>query len=1005
MNIGTMIATLGVDTKGLVAANAAMSNFQKNTLTSLSTLSQKFRTFGYLAGAAITLPIVMAAKATFNAAKEYEYSMQKIVGLTGVAQGAVNAWSEELLKLGPKYGKGPQELGEALYFVSSSGIQGARALDVVEISAKAAASGLGKTQDVADLLTSSLNAYAGTGLTAAYATDIMVAAVRVGKIEADQFASAVGQVIPIASAMGVELDQVAGGMAAMSLTGSSASQAATYLKGILNGLWKESTKGKKALDGMNSSYAELRQILGEQGLVPLLQKIRDMSLEYGDTLASKLFPNIRALTGYLSIAGKNFKYNTEIMQEVTESVGALGTAWAAVSETIKIKYDQAISAAQVSMIKLGKSVAETVLPILGWLVNTLENLTARFDAMSEAEKRNKIIKLLLIAVAGPLALILSVIGYTITGIISILIGFGKSLMFITHIIRALTGSTAALNAAMTMNKGLTLALMNPYVAIIALIAALTGGYLLLRHRVKETSDELTHFQKLIEDIAKLREDQKTIGEKFEVLFAMNPRQLEEFKNEIDQAIKLQEDALVTQEAYRKTWLDADAGYLNMRKKLAVEEENLAGWEAKIGEEQNWYQAMLWREGAKAQRKAIKEYITNRESWIDAQVGGIKEQIATNKMMKRRVEEIYDPILLEIKRVTEETRKLKEEQEDITAIFDKLTEGEYSISRMTTLLGDVFDTAKEKTKLYNSILRELSETTIPSTDKRLKELARTIQTLSHQEFFKEHEEELKKTAAPVPITFIPDYSKLLTARRGGIASADITFMAKFRQELDLIALKNKTLGGSFNTAREQISYFKTMLNFLWDEGLRPGTPLMDDLVNQMDKLITTAESAEAITRILTSAFTDMAFQVGSVFVEAGKGMQGMVDIVLQGAQQIVAALLSIAIARKLARPETATPWGLIVAAVGIGALMSLWNTAKAEAQSAARMVQGGVVPAGYPNDTYPARLTSGETVTPPGKLNNIRMDDRPMRVIFEGRLVGKDMYLQQMRYINELNSNT
>ena len=53
MNLGTMYATLGVDTKGLVAANAAMSNFQKNTITQLSTLSQKFRTFGYLAGAAI----------------------------------------------------------------------------------------------------------------------------------------------------------------------------------------------------------------------------------------------------------------------------------------------------------------------------------------------------------------------------------------------------------------------------------------------------------------------------------------------------------------------------------------------------------------------------------------------------------------------------------------------------------------------------------------------------------------------------------------------------------------------------------------------------------------------------------------------------------------------------------------------------------------------------------------------------------------------------------------
>lgn len=34
---------------------------------------------------------------------------------------------------------------------------------------------------------------------------------------------------------------------------------------------------------------------------------------------------------------------------------------------------------------------------------------------------------------------------------------------------------------------------------------------------------------------------------------------------------------------------------------------------------------------------------------------------------------------------------------------------------------------------------------------------------------------------------------------------------------------------------------------------------------------------------------------------------------------------------------------------------------------ARLAEGGVVPSGYPNDTYPALLTSGETVTPAGKL--------------------------------------
>lgn len=35
-----------------------------------------------------------------------------------------------------------------------------------------------------------------------------------------------------------------------------------------------------------------------------------------------------------------------------------------------------------------------------------------------------------------------------------------------------------------------------------------------------------------------------------------------------------------------------------------------------------------------------------------------------------------------------------------------------------------------------------------------------------------------------------------------------------------------------------------------------------------------------------------------------------------------------------------------------------------------MAEGGIVPPGYGNDTYPARLTSGEIVIPPGKLENI-----------------------------------
>lgn len=411
MNIGTLVVTLGVDATGL----------DKMT-THLNSVSQKFRTFGYLASATLTAPIVMASKASFQLAKDYEFAMQKIVGLTGEAQAAVSVWSDEILKLGPELARSPQELAEALYFISSSGIRGAEAMNVLKLSAKAATAGMGETQSMAQVLTSALNAYRDTGLTAAYATDVMVAAVREGKAEASGFATSMGQIIPIAAQLGVSFDQVAGGMAAITLTGASSANAAVYLKGVFNSLLTASTQGEKALNRMGSSYAELRQILGTQGLIPLMQKLRDMQKQWGDELLSDVLPNIRALTGYLSLAGKNFKYNTELMKRVTESTGSLGKAFSAVADTIKVRYDRAISQAQSSMISLGKSIAEAFLPLLEKLVKSLENLTTWFNNLSEAEQKNKLMILAITAALGPLSLMISLIGYLVSGAISL---FGK----------------------------------------------------------------------------------------------------------------------------------------------------------------------------------------------------------------------------------------------------------------------------------------------------------------------------------------------------------------------------------------------------------------------------------------------------------------------------------------------------------------------------------------------------------------------------------------------------
>jgi len=434
MNLGQLTVTLGVDTRGLIAAQTAMQNWQKQTTTSLNNMSQRFRTFGYLASAAITLPIIAAGKTMFKMASDYEFAIQKIVGLTGTAQEEVNQWSEEIKRMAVEFGKTPKELAEGLYFIASSGIKGAEVLNVLELSAKAAASGLGETSTIADYLTSVLNAYRGTGITAAYATDVLVAGVREGKSEATGFASAMGAVIPMASKLGMSIDQVAGSMAAVTLTGSTAAQAATYLRGMLNILMKETKQGAVAMDEasealgiMKTSYVDLRKILREQGIMALMERMNKLSVAYGETLVAKVFPNIRAMNEVLSLSGNNMKYNSEIIKKITNSTGSLGKAWAEVSETIKVQFDQALAAANVSMITLGKSVATAILPVLKWLVEKLEALTKWFDSLTEAQKQNKLVILAIVAALGPLSLIVSVVGYALSGLIGIVVKLTSAL--------------------------------------------------------------------------------------------------------------------------------------------------------------------------------------------------------------------------------------------------------------------------------------------------------------------------------------------------------------------------------------------------------------------------------------------------------------------------------------------------------------------------------------------------------------------------------------------------
>jgi len=357
------------DGKGLNNATRALANFQNFAVD-----------VGRIAAGAIAAVGV----ASVREAATFESTFAKIQGLVGVTADEIGELEEAARRLGPSFGVSANEAGEALFFITSAGLRGAQATEVLEAALKGTAIGLGETKTIADLATSAMNAFGAENLSGTKAVDILAEAVRLGKAEPADFADALGMVLPIAAEMGISFDQVAGSVAAMSKTGSDARIATTQLRQVMATILSPTVGANEALADMGLSAQGLRDQIREEGLLSTLQTLKE---RFGDNeeAASSVFGNIRALMGVLDLMGANAEDNAEIMRLMADDVGILDEALAIVQDTAANKFAVAMETAKESLIPIGDALLEHINPRLEdfseWMNENKEPIEQGFIAI------------------------------------------------------------------------------------------------------------------------------------------------------------------------------------------------------------------------------------------------------------------------------------------------------------------------------------------------------------------------------------------------------------------------------------------------------------------------------------------------------------------------------------------------------------------------------------------------------------------------------------------------
>jgi TP901 family phage tail tape measure protein len=384
----------------------------------------------------ITSALTSAAQGASNLASKFELEMSRVEGLVGIAGQQVRAWSDELTRIGPSLGKGPQELAEALFYLTSAGLRGQTAFEALEMSAKASAAGLGTTKNVADAVSSAINAYGKTGMTAAAATDVLTAAVREGKLEAASLAPVMGRVLPIASAMGVTFADVAGSIAAMSRVGASAAEASVGVQAVLMTLRKPGREAKETLASVGLSFQQLRDMVKESGGIVNVLRTLDQAFKGNDEALSAVIPNIRALRGAMNLLSQDAGVVDSVMRGVRDSVGDTDKAFNVTAQTSAFRLDQALSAVRGAFIEVGKSINEVLGPVISFLTEVVKSATAWFSSLSPEVKRTIVIISGIAAAIGPallamgaLRMALGFLGPQLGAIIGIVWRIGSALLW------------------------------------------------------------------------------------------------------------------------------------------------------------------------------------------------------------------------------------------------------------------------------------------------------------------------------------------------------------------------------------------------------------------------------------------------------------------------------------------------------------------------------------------------------------------------------------------------
>lgn len=304
-------------------------------------LSSILRIFAVQTLHAIFGNFLRAIRQSLDEAASFEKKIGQIQTISQHAQLTTDQWSSSLRKLSDAFGVDVLEVAEGAYDALSNqvneGVESVLFLEKALTFAKTTAS---TTAESVNVLTAAINAYQLSSSETDKVAAILFKTIDLGRVKASELAGTLGNTLPVASELGISLEEVSAAISVISNTGVRTDTTLTVLRQLFLELVKPGKELKKLFDdiGVSSGRAAIESL----GFIGFLERLKEELDKGGLPRLAEILNDVRPLRGGIGLVSQLDELQ-QALTETTQGQDAYAKATELALNNAGVAYDKALT--------------------------------------------------------------------------------------------------------------------------------------------------------------------------------------------------------------------------------------------------------------------------------------------------------------------------------------------------------------------------------------------------------------------------------------------------------------------------------------------------------------------------------------------------------------------------------------------------------------------------------------------------------------------------------------